>query len=119
MKFTDTDMDEKRQSILDQMKNFRPTSTIFEIGNTSKTDPVRAVMAEKRAKHSGAIEQRAQLAADDGASDGEEQEEEESLAQVTKESLQSVGNHLAESSQADIEEAFGSNVVRPKSTSKM
>ena len=49
----DDGMDDKRQSILDQMKAFRPTSTIFEVGNTSKTDSVRAVMAEKRAKHAG------------------------------------------------------------------
>jgi len=105
------DLEEKRQSIIDQMKNFRPNSTIFEIGNTSKTDPVRAVMAEKRAKHAGIIEQRsasqslADSTTDVTATEAQEKTVEKSGPQVA--------------SEAEIDSAFGSNVVRPKATSKV
>ena len=44
-----------RENILEQMKKFRPSSTIFEIGNTTKNAVVRNVMAEKRLKHTKAI----------------------------------------------------------------
>ena len=93
------------------MKNFRPNSTIFEIGNTSKTDPVRAVMAEKRAKHAGIIEQRsASQAVLDSTTDVTATETEEKTVQKS-------GPQVA--SEAEIDSAFGLNVVRPKATSKV
>ena len=93
------------------MKNFRPNSTIFEIGNTSKTDPVRAVMAEKRAKHAGIIEQRsASQSLADSTTDVTATETEEKTVQKS-------GPQVA--SEAEIDSAFGSNVVRPKATSKV
>ena len=42
--------------ILQQMKNFRPPATIFEIGNTTKNGKVRSVMTDKRQKHHAVID---------------------------------------------------------------
>ena len=38
------------------MKNFRPSATIFEIGNTTKNDKIRSVMTEKRQMHHSVID---------------------------------------------------------------
>jgi len=43
-------------NLLEQMKNFKPRSTIFEIGNTSKNKDKIDVMNRKREKHSHVIE---------------------------------------------------------------
>ena len=47
----------EKSNILDQLKSFKPRSTIFEIGNTSKNKDKIDVMMEKRKKHAGVIEQ--------------------------------------------------------------
>ena len=47
---------EHQISILEQMKNFRPSATIFEIGNTTKNDKIRSVMTEKRQMHHSVID---------------------------------------------------------------
>jgi ATP-dependent RNA helicase DDX54/DBP10 len=54
---TTTSLETDRASILEQMKNFRPKSTIFEVGNTTKNKEVIEVMSIKRKKHGGIIEQ--------------------------------------------------------------
>ena len=48
--------EEARADLLQQMKNFKTKSTIFEIGNTSKNKDKIEVMARKREKHAGVIE---------------------------------------------------------------
>merc|ERR1712013_59791 len=42
--------------LIEQMKNFKPKATIFEIGNTSKNKDKIEVMNRKREKHKGVIE---------------------------------------------------------------
>ena len=54
-----TKQDKQRSNILEEMKNFRPRSTIFEIGNTTKNKEVIEVMNIKRKKHETVIEQNA------------------------------------------------------------
>ena len=46
---------EAAADMLEQMKKFRPSATIFEIGNTTKNLLVKDVMANKRKKHSQVI----------------------------------------------------------------
>ena len=50
------DFEEEKSDILDQLKSFKPKSTIFEIGNTSKNKEKIDVMSEKRKKHREVIE---------------------------------------------------------------
>merc|ERR1719239_1727189 len=50
------DFEEEKSDILDQLKSFKPKSTIFEIGNTSKNKEKIDVMSEKRKKHCDVIE---------------------------------------------------------------
>ena len=50
-------VDEVKTDFLDQLKSFKPKSTIFEIGNTSKNKEKIDIMIEKRKKHSNVIEQ--------------------------------------------------------------
>jgi len=52
-----SEMELERVNILEQMKNFKTKSTIFEIGNTSKNKDKIDVMNKKRQKHSAVIEQ--------------------------------------------------------------
>merc|ERR1719474_1554310 len=52
-----TDIDDHKTDILEQLRSFKPKSTIFEIGNTSKNKDKMDVMNEKRKKHCGVIEQ--------------------------------------------------------------
>ena len=46
---------EAAADIIEQMKKFRPTATIFEIGNTTKDERMKNVMANKRQKHAQVI----------------------------------------------------------------
>lgn len=48
--------EEARSDLLQQMKNFKTKSTIFEIGNTSKNKDKIEVMTRKREKHKAVIE---------------------------------------------------------------
>ena len=50
-----TEQGEAAADILEQMKKFRPTATIFEIGNTTKDARMKNVMANKRQKHAQVI----------------------------------------------------------------
>ena len=52
---TDT-MEAAKIDLIEQMKNFKPKATIFEIGNTSKNKDKIEVMNRKREKHRGVIE---------------------------------------------------------------
>merc|ERR1712029_208110 len=52
-----TEIDDHKTDILEQLRSFKPKSTIFEIGNTSKNKDKMDVMNEKRKKHCGVIEQ--------------------------------------------------------------
>ena len=54
---SDEAVDEVKTNFLEQLKSFKPRSTIFEIGNTSKNKEKIDVMNEKRRKHSNVIEQ--------------------------------------------------------------
>merc|ERR1719464_5895 len=55
MMATDT-MEAAKIDLIEQMKNFKPKATIFEIGNTSKNKDKIEVMNRKREKHRGVIE---------------------------------------------------------------
>lgn len=57
LKTDDFSEDIVKSDILDQLKSFKPKSTIFEIGNCSKNKDKIDIMNEKRKKHSGVIEQ--------------------------------------------------------------
>merc|ERR1711874_59720 len=93
----------ERMDILEQMKNFRPRSTIFEIGNTAKNKQEIAVMNEKRRKHAEVIEKAAMA-------------EEIRRKDVEKEAADRgrVDGNLDKSSQEDISGAFESRVVENK-----
>jgi len=51
-----TEEDRAQSNFLEQMKQFRPKSTIFEIGNNNKNKEVTDVMNVKRKKHESVIE---------------------------------------------------------------
>jgi len=53
----DSEIEVERINFLEQMKNFKTKSTIFEIGNTSKNKDKIEVMNNKRRKHAAVIEQ--------------------------------------------------------------
>jgi len=57
LKTDSTDLEDERINFLEQMKNFKTKSTIFEIGNTSKNKDKIEVMNNKRKKHAAVIEQ--------------------------------------------------------------
>merc|ERR1712123_433963 len=57
LKTDSSDLEEERVNFLEQMKNFKTKSTIFEIGNTSKNKDKIEVMNNKRRKHASVIEQ--------------------------------------------------------------
>ena len=72
---TTTSLEAERTSILEQMKNFRPKSTIFEIGNTTKNKEVIEVMSIKRKQHGGIIEQHSKkMRLEDGVEELETQQ---------------------------------------------
>jgi ATP-dependent RNA helicase DDX54/DBP10 len=97
-----------RMNILEQMKRFRPSSTIFEIGNTTKNKKEIAIMNEKRKKHSNVIEQ---------AAIAEELKEKESTAEV--EIREKINNTLDKSSQDDIANAFDTVIEqKPKDANR-
>lgn len=49
----------QRTNIIEEMKKFRPRSTIFEIASTAKNKDINDVMSVKRRKHEKVIEQNA------------------------------------------------------------
>jgi len=51
-----TEEDRAQSNFLEQMKQFRPKSTIFEIGNNNKNKEVTDVMNVKRKKHESVID---------------------------------------------------------------
>ena len=71
-------------NILDQLKSFKPRSTIFEIGNTSKNKDKIDVMMEKRRKHAGVIEQNVLKMEQKSAQLEEETESKENLESIEK-----------------------------------
>merc|ERR1712141_815493 len=93
---------EHQISILEQMKNFRPSATIFEIGNTTKNDKIRNVMTEKRQMHLSVIDRYKQ----------KKQIQDEPIEEEDEDQKKSI-IPLAESCQDDIESTFKS-VVHPK-----
>ena len=56
LKVVSDPLEEAKVDLLEQMKNFKPRATIFEIGNTSKNKEKIDVMNRKREKHAGVIE---------------------------------------------------------------
>ena len=112
-----TNANEFRCDFLEQMRKFRPSSTIFEIGNNSKNDPHRAVMSQKRAKHSTVIE-KFKLKKVSNCQEQSDQtmviNGEEKGTHNTEEGIGSEETQLEQSSQEDITSAFGENVVQPK-----
>ena len=56
LKVVSDPLEEAKVDLLEQMKNFKPRATIFEIGNTSKNKEKIEVMNRKREKHAGVIE---------------------------------------------------------------
>ena len=93
---------EKRSSILEEMKKFRPQNTVFEIGNTAKSAKIRQVMCDKRNKDKDSIE-KYQLKNNQILMDKEENEE-GGGGQILK---------LESSTQNDLESVFGT-IVEPK-----
>lgn len=89
--------------MLEQMKNFRPPATIFEIGNTAKNEKIKNVMADKR-KRDGKVIDKHKLKLQSHA----EEEVSENASENTPEL-----NPLTESTQEDIDSTFKS-VVQPK-----
>ena len=57
LKTDSSEMELEKVNFLEQMKTFKPKSTIFEIGNTSKNKDKIEVMNNKRKKHASVIEQ--------------------------------------------------------------
>ena len=108
---------EFRSNMIEQMKKFRPSNTIFEIGNSSKSEVMSKVMSQKRAKHSTIIEKfklknesRNTVLQDDKASENSDE-----VKHIDETSNPKSGNiHLEEPTQNDIDSAFGGNIVQPK-----
>ena len=98
-----------QMDFLEQMKKFRPSATIFEIGNTTKNDKIKSVMMEKRQKHNAVID-KLKLKTLEGDDVDEDDDEDEDAEEAFK---KGVSNPLVESSQQDIDETFKS-VVHPK-----
>jgi len=92
---------EAAADIIEQMKKFRPTATIFEIGNTTKDERMKNVMANKRQKHAQVINKvklnKAQIPS--------VEEEDEPMKEGD--------DVLTESTQDDINSAFNA-IVHPK-----
>eukprot|EP00088_Acartia_fossae_P008716 TRINITY_DN1417_c0_g1_i8.p1 TRINITY_DN1417_c0_g1~~TRINITY_DN1417_c0_g1_i8.p1 ORF type:complete len:778 (-),score=244.97 TRINITY_DN1417_c0_g1_i8:52-2385(-) len=97
-----TEMDKKQANILEQMKNFRPKSTIFEIGNTTKNKDIIDVMNVKRRKHEDVIEAAAKRRKID-----------EKVPEAPDERIS-----LAKSTEDDIEKAFETVVKGSKAKQK-
>merc|ERR1719510_892624 len=108
---------EFRSNMIEQMKKFRPSNTIFEIGNSSKSEVMSKVMSQKRAKHSTIIEKfklknesRNTVLQDDKASENYDEVE-----HIDETSNPKSGNlRLEEPTQNDMDSAFGGNIVQPK-----
>ena len=96
-----TDLDEVKTDILDQLKSFKPRSTIFEIGNTSKNKEKIDIMNEKRKKHSGVIEQniiKLEKKGLQGIDEGESKENVENFESVTEEDIESTFDNIVKES---------------------
>ncbi len=102
---TTSAVEAERTSILEQMKHFRPKSTIFEVGNTTKNKEVIEVMSVKRKKHGSVIEQNAKKRRLEVVEGGGSEGEKRSTAQLA------VVAHLEKSSEEDIAHTF-ETVVR-------
>ena len=108
---------EFRSNMLEQMKKFRPSNTIFETGNSAKNEIMSQMMSQKRAKHSELIakyklkqENKNSVAAEEEIKENENHGDNTDMI----ESSQISDKKLELSSQQDIESAFGGNVVQPK-----
>ena len=104
---------EFRSNMLEQMKKFRPNSTIFEIGNSSKNEVMSQVMSQKRAKHSTLIEKfknrnKPENTADDVQCKNLNGNNDNGTTDVD------LKKNLEESSQDQIDSTFGANIVQPK-----
>ena len=82
-----TGEDKQRGSILEEMKNYRPKSTIFEIGNTTKNKAKIEVMNLKRKKHENVIDVNAKKQKIDGKYCIESMKVASTLAKSTDEDL--------------------------------
>ena len=107
---------EFRSNMLEQMKKFRPSNTIFETGNSSKNEVMSQMMSQKRAKHSELILKYKQKRDKNATIPEEEIEDRNSnIGDVDmSESKPTSEKILEESSQHDIESTFGNNIVQPK-----
>ena len=95
---------EAQADLLEQMKNFRPSATIFEIGNTTKNYQIKSVMAEKRKKDTKVIDKhKLKLQCSN------EEESQDDLGDQPRD--------LVESTPDEIEATFKS-VVQPKALKK-
>jgi len=108
---------EFRSNMLEQMKKFRPSNTIFETGNSAKNEIMSQMMSQKRAKHSELIakyklkqENKNALAVEEEIKENENHGDNMDMI----ESSHISDKKLELSSQQDIESAFGGNVVQPK-----
>lgn len=99
--------EESGNDILQQMKSFRPPTTIFEIGSTAKNDQVKSVMAKKRLKHGQVISKLKQIKTEGDTLSALEANHHEEPCKGS----------LAESTQDDIASAF-STIVQPKALKK-
>jgi len=93
-----TDQEKAREDFLSQMKSFKPKSTIFEIGNTSKNKDKIDIMNKKRDKHESVIE--SNLAKVNSKSE---------MFKINNESKVKLDN-IEKSTEADISETFESIV---------
>ena len=108
---------EFRSNMLEQMKKFRPSNTIFETGNSSKNEVMSQMMSQKRAKHSELILKYKQKRDNKNSALAEEEIEDRNsnIDDVDmSESKPTSEKILEESSQHDIESTFGNNIVQPK-----
>ena len=85
-------VDVERTNFLEQMKNFKPRNTIFEIGNTSKNKDKIEVMNNKRRKHEGVIEQNILKLENESERFKETTEVAKSVAQIEKSSEEDISN---------------------------
>ena len=81
---------EAAADILEQMKKFRPSATIFEIGTTTKDERVKNVIANKRKKHAQVIEKVKLFKAKNlSVEENEPMEEVEELVESTQDDINS------------------------------
>merc|ERR1711894_224162 len=99
------------------MKKFRPSSTIFEIGNSSKNAVMSGVMSQKRAKHSILIEKFRSRNEKRNNYKNDDQLDEKSDGIREMQSTNDVNlkpMHMEESSKDDLDSAFGKKIFQSK-----